>query len=223
MTRHTVFVAAGFAFAALAVVAGGQATAQTARSGGDSQRATQQLQQLASERAAAQADAAKAKQALADAQKQLTLLTAERDALRAKANGMQSTVAGAEGKERAAADELLQTKSKMAELVGKFRETATTLRDVEANRTQIRSSLANASRDYQTCAEHNAELAGLAREVLDRYDGSKRTSGFARHEPFTRIARTRVENLADEYRARLEDLKLPPRAEPAPAGDTGTH
>ncbi len=176
--------------------------AQTQRSGGSSQQATQQLQQLASERAAAQAEAAKAKQSAADLSKQLAQVTAERDTLKARAAG----AAAAQGaKERELADDLEQNKVKLAELVRKFRETATALREVEANRNQVRSEMGTLSRDYQTCVEHNAELSTLTRDALERYAG---VGGLRRAEPFTRISRTRAENLADEYRARLDDLKV---------------
>jgi len=183
-------------------------SAQTQRSGGDSQRAAQQLAQLASERTAAQAEAAKAKQSAADLTKQLAQMTADRDALKAR---VANTAAAQNSKERALTEELEQTKTKLSELVVKFRETATSLRDVERNRNEIRSELGTLTRVYQTCVEHNVELSGLTREALDRY---VRAGGLSRAEPFTRISRTRAENLADEYRARLEDLKASRAAPP---------
>ena len=197
---------------ASALVACLPALGQTVRSGGDSQKAIQQIQQLASERSAAQAEALRAKQALADAQKQIAELTKARDALRARAGDAQAAANAVEGKERALSDELTQTKARLAELVGKFRETATTLREVEADRTRTHSELDRTGRDYLTCVEHNAELATLTRDALDRLDGSAGWSRVARAEPFTRLARTRAENLADEYRARLADLRVAAQA-----------
>ncbi len=188
--------------------------AQTQRSGGDAQRAVQQLQQIASERAAAQAEATKAKQAAADLTKQVAQLTAERDALKAR---VASTQAGRDAREHGLQDELDQTKVKLAELLKKFRETATTLRDVESSRTQAREELARSAKSEQSCAEHNVELANLAEAVLKRYSDSGGWHRVARSEPFTRLSQTRVENLADEYRARVQELKAPKPAAAPPA------
>ena len=204
--------------AASALVACLPALGQTARSGGDSQKAMQQLQQLASDRSAAQAEALRAKQALADAQKQIAELTKGRDALRARAGDAQAAKNAVEGKERALNDELTQTKARLAELVGKFRETATTLREVEAERARLHTDLDKTGRDYLTCVEHNTELTTLTRDALDRLDGSAGWSRLARAEPFTRLARTRAENLADEYRARLADLRVTAQAGAPAAG-----
>ncbi|HUK36118.1 MAG TPA: hypothetical protein VLV86_19510 [Vicinamibacterales bacterium] len=202
--------------AALLAATGG-AHAQTQRSGGDSQRALQQLQQLATERASAQADAAKAKQALADANKQVGLLTAERDRLKAQLSAVQTEATTATSQKRVTADELEQTKRKLAELIERFRDTANSLRTVESERTATQSDLVATSREYERCASENLELSGIALEALSRYERAGPFSRLGRAEPFTRIAQTRAENLADEYRARVEELKVKKVTPPPPA------
>jgi chromosome segregation ATPase len=214
----------GVALAGIGLIACSSfAHAQSQRSGGgDSQRLTQQIQQVASERAAALADAAKAKESAATLAKQLAQVTAERDALKGR---LAAAVAG-DSREKAAAQELDSTKARLAELVSKFKETASTLREVEGGRNQARAELETSRRENLTCAERNVELAGLASEALDRYAATGKAARAMRAEPFTGIARARAQNIADEYRAHIADLRVPALkqntapAGPSPAGDS---
>jgi chromosome segregation ATPase len=182
------------------------ALAQTQRSGGgDAQRVAQQLQQIASERSAAQAEAAKAKDAVASLTKQVATLTAERDALKGR---LTAALATTDSRDRSTSAELEQSKARLAELIEKFRETTATLHTVEVGRARTAQDLASLQRDYRTCAEQNVEVGALAREALDRYAGTGSFARAARAEPFTGIARVRVQNFVDEYRARLDELKV---------------
>jgi chromosome segregation ATPase len=203
----------------LALAASGAPHAQTQRSGGgDSQRLAQQLQQIASERSAAQAEAVKAKEAAADLTRKLAQMTAERDALK----GRLAAGSAADAREKSVTQELESTKARMAELVTKFRETASTLREVEGGRSQTRTELGALQRDYRACVEHNTELAGVALEAIDRYESTGRAARALRSEPFTGIARARAQNLADEYHARVEDLRQRDAQRAAPPADPGT-
>ena len=194
------------------------AHAQTQRSGGgDSQRLAQQMQQIASERSAAQAEAAKAKESVADLTRKLAQVTAERDALKGRLAADHSS----DAREKSVAQELESTKGRMAELVTKFRETAANLREVEGSRSQVRTELGTLQRDYRTCVEHNSELAGLALEAIDRYAATGRAARALRSEPFTGIARVRAQNLADEYHAHVEDLRQKDAQRAAPPADPG--
>jgi chromosome segregation ATPase len=192
-------------------VAAGPVYAQAARSGGgggDAQKIIQQMQQVAQERSAAQAEATKSKAALDEANKALAAVKAERDALRAKLAGGDAAAAQAEAREKRVADELEQTKGKLTDLVGKYRELATNLREVETSRATMREELASTVRSYDSCVEHNVEVIKIAREALDRYAGTSASSSLLQKEPFTRLSKTRAENLALEYQQKLEELTV---------------
>lgn len=187
------------------------ALAQSARSGGSSSantQALQQLQQLGSERTALKAENDRMK-------RELEALRKERDALKAGQQGTGARVQAAQAalsrstrEQEATQNELTQLKSKMQELIAKFRETAQTLKDVESDRTTARQTLAQRDQELKVCADHNMELYKINNEVLTRIDKRGPLSCVAGAEPFTRIQRTRMENLIDEYRARAEDQRV---------------
>jgi hypothetical protein len=58
------------------------------------------------------------------------------------------------------------------------------------------------------CSQRNNDLYKVNTEVLDRYEHEGAFGHMARAEPFTRLKRTQIENLVDEYRQRAEELEL---------------
>jgi hypothetical protein len=100
----------------------------------------------------------------------------------------------------------------MQELIGHFRETVTTLRGVESERTQLQQQLAQSQAAFDKCAERNYALYQVDNEVLDRYQHQGPFSYLARAEPFTRLKRTQIDNLALEYKQRAEELRMKPPA-----------
>jgi chromosome segregation ATPase len=218
--------------AALLAMPVGAAFAQAARSGGgNNAQLMQQLQQLASERTALQAENAKMKTELAAMTKERDELKSGRAALeqraRAAAAGEAALARSAQDKENAD-KELERQKERMQELVTRFRETAQTLRDVETERTTFKQSLNEQSAQLAACKTKNEALFKLNDEVLARFEGQGTLSRVASAEPFTKLKRVELENLIDDYRYRAEDQKVEPTAMPPkpqvsnvqPAGST---
>ena len=206
--------------AALAGAAGyaGDAVAQTQRSGGGgaSAQIMQQYQQLASERTALQADNAKLKKDVETLTAERDALKKERDALRAKAGNGDASAAKVAAATQAAEENAAKTRKQLDELVAKYRETATTLQGVEKDRA---SALADAQRRTQlldACVDKNGKLRALTEDVLNRYEHQGWFSKAALNEPFTRIARNRLENLTDEYRSQADGLTVAPSDAPKP-------
>jgi chromosome segregation ATPase len=193
------------------------ALAQVQRSGGGANaQLAQQYQQVVAERAQLQADNDKLKKQLDDAKKQLQAAQQQLGATKKGATASAAQIAAAQAAAQASAQSLEQSKSRMQELVGRFRDTAVTLRGVESERSQLQQQLAQSKSDFDRCAERNYQLYQLDAEVLDRYEHEGTLSHVARAEPFTRIKRVQVENLVDEYKVRAEELRVQ-RATPAPA------
>ena len=211
---QALFRVTSVAIALLTVGASTSAFAQSARSGGSSANADamRQLQQLASERTALKEENDRLKKELDEARK-------ERDALKTGQQGVSARVQAAQvalsrsAKERESTEsELTQLKAKMQELIAKFRETAQALKEVESDRADARQALAQRDRDMKVCVDRNLALYQLNDEVLTRFDSQSPMACVAGAEPFTRIQRTRLENLIDEYRTRADDQKLPASA-----------
>jgi chromosome segregation ATPase len=197
------------------------AHAQTQRSGGEAQKFMQQYQQLAGEKTALQAQLAQMKKDLDGAKADLDAMTKERDALKAHVGVPPSTVKQLTASKESAEKNLEISKQRMTELVARFRETATNLRDVEADRGKLRKDLDDRNAAYDKCAEDNLSLYEINNEVLNRYEHVGPFTKVTAIEPFTKITRTRIENLVDEYRQRAQELRVKKAANSSPA--TSSH
>ena len=202
----------------LAALAIPTAHAQTQRSGGgETQRIMQQYQQVAAEKTALQAQLAQMKKDLDTAQGEVAALKKERDALKARAGGSAAQLAQmaqmAAGKE-AAEKSLEQNKQRTAELVARFRELAVNLREVEVDRGKLQIDLKDRSAAFDKCAQDNLGLFEVNSEILDRYEHVGVFTRIGTADPITKIARTRIENLVDEYRERALELRAAKKTAP---------
>jgi chromosome segregation ATPase len=189
------------------------ASAQVQRSGGGANAAlAQQYQQTLAEKTQLQADKDKLQKELDDTKKQLEAAKAQLAASKSTAGSAASQLAAAQAAAQAASQSSAQAqeqaRARMLELVNRFRDTAVTLRGVEAERSQLQQQLVQSKASFDQCAERNYQLYQVDNEVLDHYEHEGAFSHLARAEPFTRIKRTQVENLVDEYKARAEELRV---------------
>ena len=193
------------------------ALGQTQRSGGgESQKILQQYQQLAAEKTSLQAQVAQMKKDLDTANAELAAAKKERDALKARSGvsaAAAAQLAQANASRESAEKSLEQTKQKTTELVDRFKETIGTLKGVEADRTELRKENGVLSAAFDKCADDNFKLYEISNGVLDRYEHVGFFTKVGGVEPFTKLTRTRIDNLVDEYRARAEELRV---KKPAP-------
>jgi chromosome segregation ATPase len=198
----------------LAAILAAPLNAQTQRSGGEAQKFMQQYQQLAAEKTALQTQQAEMKQDLDAAQGELSALKKERDALKSRAGVSTVQLAQLSAAKEAAEKNLELLKQKTTELVARFREMAANLRDVEADRNRLQGEFKERSAAFDKCATDNLGLFEVNTEILDRYEHVGLFTRVGTADPFTKIARIRIENLVDEYRARALELKVAKKASP---------
>jgi chromosome segregation ATPase len=183
--------------------------AQVQRSGGgEAQKFMQQYQQVAAEKTALQAQVAQIKKDLDAANAELATVKKERDALKAHVGVPPAAIAQANTAKEAAERNLEQSKQRMSELVSRFRETATNLKDVEADRANLRMELTERNSAFDKCAEDNMQLYEINGEILARYEHVDLFTKVSAAEPFTKITRTRIDNLVVEYRERAQELRV---------------
>jgi chromosome segregation ATPase len=192
------------------------ALAQTQRSGSETQKFMQQYQQVAAEKTALQAQAAQMKKDLDAAQTELAALKKERDALKSRAGGSAAQFAQLTAGKEAAEKSLEQLKQRTNELVTRFREMAVNLREVEADRAKLQNDFKERSAAFDKCAADNLGLFEVNSQILDRYEHIGVFTKVGTADPFTKIARTRIENLVDEYRARALELRAAKKTGPLP-------
>lgn len=212
MTTRKAHAAIAF-LVALAAIAPVQA--QVERSGGGAtQKMMQQYQQLAAEKTAMQTQLAQMKKDLDAAQAELAAVKKERDALKVRSAGSAAAaaqLAQATSSKETAEKNLDQYKQRLTELVARFRETAGNLKDVEADRTKLKKDLDDRNTAYDKCAADNLQLYEINGEILNRYDHVGLFTKVSAAQPFTRITRTRIDNLVVEYRERAEQLRAQKR------------
>jgi chromosome segregation ATPase len=184
------------------------ALAQVQRSGGgEVQKIMQQYQQVAAEKTALQAQIEKLKQDLETANGSLAALKKERDAAKAHVGVSPAALTQATQAKESAEASAEKSRKQITELVGRYRELAASLRDTEADRNKLRDQLTKRNAAFDQCAQDNFQLYALTAQVLDRYEHVGLFTKASAAEPFTRITRTRIENLVDEYRERAEQLR----------------
>jgi chromosome segregation ATPase len=182
--------------------------AQVQRSGGgEAQKFMQQYQQVAAEKIALQAQVVQMKKDLDAANAELAAVKKDRDALKAHTGGSAAAIAQATSAREAAERNLEQSKQRMGELVNRFRETATNLKEVEADRANLRKDLTERNSAFDKCVENNMQLYQINGEILDRYEHVGLFTKASAAEPFTKITRTRIDNLVVEYRERAQELR----------------
>jgi predicted RNase H-like nuclease (RuvC/YqgF family) len=199
------------------------ATAQTARpssSSTPSAQAMQQLQQLASERTALQAENSRIKVEMEAARKERdslkSALKTAQNALTSRNRDAEAELARVQGEKARLDGEIAREKQRFEELAQRFRETATAVREVETDRATKTQRLAQSEQDLKIAQERNAKLHTLAVEMIDKFNDQGFWSSMARREPFTQLKRVELENLADDYRGAVDDQRLPvaPSASP---------
>lgn len=197
---------AGLLLAASCAIA--PASAQVQRSGGESQKMMQQYQQIAAEKTALQGQLAQMKKDLDAAQAELATVKKERDALKGHAGASTAEVAQITASKDAAEKSLEQYKQRMSELVTRFREMAGNLKEIEADRGKLKDELQQRNAAFDQCAVDNLQLYEITSDVLNRYDQVGLFTKVSASEPFTRITRTRIDNLVVEYRERALQLRV---------------
>lgn len=186
------------------------ASAQTARSGGaGNAQLVQQLQQLASERTALQAEQARMKKEIEDLRKERDTLKASQAAAgKRNSAASEAAVTRATGERDALEAELTKTKANTQELIAKFRETVQAMREVETDRATVKQALAARMTELDACVKSNDALYKLNDEVLTHFGDQGFWSRVGQAEPFTRLKRVELENIIESYRYRAEDQKL---------------
>jgi chromosome segregation ATPase len=204
----------GAAILLVAALASAPALAQTARSGSGNESA-RQMQQLAAERGQLQSENARLKQELDALKKQQEAASSADSSFKQRAQASEANASRLAATSAATTDKLSRTEAQMESLVAKFRETAQALKDLETERNALRSANQKAGRDFTACRSANGQLIEMNGEILDRLEHTGFWTKVAADEPFTRLKRTQLQNLSDEYRAKAHDLVVAPPADTA--------
>lgn len=183
-----------------------QAQAEVAPRGGGATDQTQALiQQLGSERTRLSAENAKLKKQLKDAEKELKQLKQDEAKVNKELSVTQAKLNDKTVFSQKLSERLNQAKNKLDELVARFRETITNLRQVENESAQQAQQIVQLNEELKSCATNNIALSELGYEMLDKYENKGFFDQVAQNEPFTQLKKVQIENLVDEYKYKIED------------------
>lgn len=187
--------------------------AQVARSGSgggnaETARLMQQLQQASAERLQLQAEV-KRLQAELDAAKQAPATPPAAEAeLRQRAKSAELSAQSSRSAANEAEAKAARLQAKLDELLPRYREATKALRDMDADRNSLQAAAKRQHGELARCVDNNAKLIELNGEVVGRLERTGFWTKLAADEPFTRLKRTELENLADANRTLAAGLAV---------------
>ena len=194
--------------AMVSLLTGSIVNAQTQRSGNDNARVVQQLQQVTADKSRLQAENEAMKKELDELKAKASQAGTEQARLQQRARELELASSRMQNKNSGNDEALEKSRAQLQELIGKYREMAQNLREVETERDSLRTSQGGKERELSACVDKNVQLYQLGNDVLDRMEHRGVWSALTEKESFTRLSRTRLENLIDDYRYRLNEQKL---------------
>lgn len=188
------------------------AAAQQARDDGGSARLQAMVVTLTTEKTQLQAENKDVKGKLDAANAELKTLREQKASLERRVAATEMSLTQSNTTNTRSTEQAAQARSRMDEIVAKFRETIETLSQTELERNTLRDTLAGREGTLKQCVANNDKLFATGVEILDRYEQKGCFSSLRENEPFTQNKRVQLQNLVDEYRWQLEDQRLPQNA-----------
>lgn len=130
-------------------------------------------------------------------------LQAELVQYRAEAERLRAEKNAAEG-------EVGRVRSQAVQVQRALREHQQQFDAVESDNGLLISAIEERERWIDECRSRNRKLSVIGRELLGRYEDKGLLEAFTDAEPLTGIGHVETEKVAQDYRFKLEDLKVPP-------------
>ena len=147
-------------------------------------KAQRMLRQMALERDTLQTENAK--------------LKGELDALNRKLGDVKKSSEAALGKSR----------GNYTSLNENFQATTQNLLKVEADKNQLQETIGEQAQLIITCEDKNAKMVQINRELLGHYERKGPLDAMLQREPLTQLKRVEVENIAQEYQDKIDQLEF---------------
>jgi hypothetical protein len=152
---------------------------------------------------------------LQQAKAENTRLQAELDAQKGKQAGLREQLEEAERKLSSSSrrntvlnERLVSDGDKYRELMRRYREAVDELRKARFKVAYMEQAVLERNEWIDTCRNSNEELYTINGELLEAYNNKGIMASLSQSMPVTGLARVRVENVVEDYRYRLEDLKM---------------
>lgn len=148
----------------------------------------------------------------------IAAVTAERDALRAKAGDVQKQADSAADQAKSAAIQLTQTQAALDQWKDAYQKAADMARTRDAAAKTFEMQTNDLTHRVSVCEAENAELYSVGTDILNKLDDDDFVDKILRHEPFTGLARVKLDNIVQDYQDKMRDQRVKPaKPEPQPA------
>lgn len=185
--------------------------AAVTRSAGDGAalaKAQMMLRQLQQENLALESENQKLQKQLGDIEKKIDAIKNDKSRLSQRLESSQNIIDRYKENSDALRDRITQDRERMQELIAKFKELIQAFRVVEFEKAQLQTSMESNKKDLLNCAENNLKLVQTNKELVNQYVNKGVWDSFKQAEPVTQLTRVEVENLAQEYEATINLLKI---------------
>ena len=173
--------------------------------GGANDQTQALIQQLGMERTRLNAENAKLKKEIKELKKEAEALAEENARTDKELNNVQGQLNAKSDLSDQLLERLNLMKSRMDELIAKFRETVNNLTAVEEESATRTQEISRLERELKSCATNNVALSKIGYEVLSKYENKGFFDRAGQVEPFTQLRKVQIENMVDEYVYLIED------------------
>jgi chromosome segregation ATPase len=135
-------------------------------------------------------------------------LTAKVDALTKQATADKEQIDTLTSKAGDQGKELLETKESLGKWKTAYEQLVATAQKSEAARVKLAGESIVLKRKLEDRERKNAELFKLGNEILTRYEKFGLGDALAAREPFTGLARVKLENLVQDYQDKIADQRV---------------
>ena len=178
--------------------------------GGANDQTQALIQQLGMERTRLNAENAKLKKEIKELKEEAEALAEENAQTDKELNNVQGQLNAKSDLSDQLLERLNLMKSRMDELIAKFRETVNNLTAVEEESAIRGQEISRLERELKSCATNNVALSKIGYEVLSKYENKGFFDRAGQVEPFTRIKKVQIENMVDEYTYLIQDQEYSP-------------
>lgn len=156
---------------------------------------------------------------LAKAQRMLRQMSLERDAAQAENAKLKSEVEELNRKlsvvRKNSETALTKSQENNAALSENLQQTDAKLHQAESERNQLQETVNGQAELIQSCESKNTGLVQVNRELLDRYQKKGIFDALLQREPLTQLKRVEIENAAQEYQDRIDQMEFKQKAQAA--------
>ena len=103
---------------------------------------------------------------------------------------------------------LSKSRESNATLSENLQQTVQNLRKTESDRNQLQETVVGQAQQIDSCESKNVDLVLVNRELIDHYEKKGIFDALLQHEPVTQLKRVEIENIAQEYQDRIDQLEF---------------